>query len=342
MDNTDKFHKNIKRSISKGVKYLLKYRLNLIEEEKKQYRYDGGVTILMSYMQGHYGIEFGFDKNCNNLVKCAQDYMIDHSKPLFSQNDNENDLFDTNFLRDIYLQKNSQYPLNVYIQKMENYLQTGDDFITQIIPILDIFSQRQIRYLNVGLGLFGLMEKNYDKVKQNKSFKHLKRRISRELADIFNKRLNSDPYHIDPTKSYSLFLLHLLEEGDRVEEEEYRKFVISLIRNQNSMGQWIHSDSYDSVNQINNSLLTIFSIINLLNYYKRINNSESNENNMLTNDNNTIEGFQGGFLTQKNMDMIFSSKVCVNSLIETGALLFMIIVFGYFMLKLYLLKKNKA
>jgi hypothetical protein len=338
MDNSEKFEKNIKKSISKGVKYLLKYRLNLIEEQQKQPSYDGGVTILMSYMQGHYGIDFGFEKNCNNLVKCAQDYIIDHPRPMFNKNKKENDLFDTNFLRDIYLQKNNQYTLNVYIEKMEKYIQSGDGLITKLMPILDIFSQREIRYLNVGLALFGLMEKNYEKVKKNKGFLHLKKRICRELADIFNNTSNNDPHQLDTVKSYAIFLLHLLEEGQRVDDEDYKKFVVCLLRTQNSVGQWIHSDSYDSVNEINNSMLTIFSIINLLNYYKRITDSELTENTDNTDNtmkSNTIEGFEGGFLTQKNMDAIFASKVCTNTLVELGTLLFMIIIFIYLMIKLY-------
>ena len=39
------------------------------------------------------------------------------------------------------------------------------------------------------------------------------------------------------------------------------------------MGQWIHTDNYDSVNEINNTILTIFAVINLLNYYYKSNSS---------------------------------------------------------------------
>jgi hypothetical protein len=332
-----KIEKKITKGISKGVKYLLSYKLRIIEEETKNQTYDGGASILLNFIQGRYGIDMGNEKNCDNLVKCAQEYMIDHKKPLFSvYNKQQNDLFDTNFLRDIYLQKNNQFPLNVYIQKMEKYLQTGDGFISQIMPILDIFSQRQIRYLNVGLALFGLMEKNYQKVTQNKLFNHLKKRVSRELADIFNNKSNYDPLYLDTTKAYALFLLHLLEEDKRIDDEDYHKFIICLLKTQNSMGQWIHTDTYDSVNEVNNTILTIFAVVNLLNYYNIIKDKDKETEKDMS---NIVEGFEGGFLTQKNMDIMFASKICSSTLIELGVLLFMILVFGYLIVKLYRNKK---
>jgi hypothetical protein len=333
-DLNDRLAKKIKKSMSKSIKYLLDYQLRLSEEEKNKQIYDGGVSIMLNYIQGRYGFDLGFDKDCNNLVKCAQDYMITHPRPLFGYNKPSNDLFDTNFLRDIFLQKNNQYPLSQYIQKMEKYIQTGNGFINNILPILDIFSQRQIRYVNVGLGLFGLMEQNYEKVTHNKEFKHLKKRVCRELADIFNNKSNYDPLYLDTIKAYSAFLLHLLEEEDRIEEEDYKAFVICLLKTQNSIGNWIHSDNNDSVNEINNTMLTIFALINLLNYYKRI--TENVENTMESID--TIEGFEGGFLTQKNMDLIFSSKACWSTFFEIGVLIIMLIIFGYLMIRIYRVK----
>jgi hypothetical protein len=336
-NNDEKFKKGIRKAMSKGVKYLLKYRLNMLEEEKEKKIYDGGVTILMNYMQGKYGIDFNFDNSYDNLVNSAQNYMIDHKKPIFATNRKNNDLFDTNFLRDIYLQKYNQYTLNVYIQKMEKYISTGDGFLTQIIPILDIFNQRSIRYLNVGLALFGLMEKNYQKVMSNKHFLHLKKRISRELADIFNQvNSNSENHYLDHTKSYALLLLYLLEEKKRIDPEEHRKFILTLLRTQNSMGQWIYSDSYDSANEINNNILTIFSIINLLNYYKDITENESEQESNLEMKETVIEGFQGGFLTQNNMDKMFKEyRFCIGPLIEVGTLLLMIAIFIFLMIKIY-------
>ena len=122
-NNDEKFQKGIKKAISKGVKYLLKYRLSVIEEEREKKTYDGGATILMTYMQGHYGVDLQFNKVYNNLVKCAQNYMLDHKKPIFGKNNKYNDLFDTNFLRDIYLQKYNQYPLDVYMVIYEGHNQ---------------------------------------------------------------------------------------------------------------------------------------------------------------------------------------------------------------------------
>ena len=76
--------KKIKKGISKGVKYLQQYRLKVVDyEHRKKTVYDGGATILLSFMQGRYAVDFGFEKNCENLVKCAQDYSIDHQKSMF-------------------------------------------------------------------------------------------------------------------------------------------------------------------------------------------------------------------------------------------------------------------
>jgi hypothetical protein len=154
------------------------------------------------------------------------------------------------------------------------------------------------------------------------------------LADIFNNKSNYDPLYLDTIKAYSAFLLHLLEEEDRIEEEDYKAFVIYLLKTQNSIGNWIHSDNNDSVNEINNTMLTIFALINLLNYYKRI--TENVENTMESID--TIEGFEGGFLTQKNMDLIFSSKACWSTFFEIGVLIIMLIIFGYLMIRIYRVK----
>ena len=341
--------KKIKKSISRGIKYLLNYRLRMVEEEKKKSVYDGGATILLSYLQGRYGIELGFEGNCDNLVKCSQNYMIDHPKPLFGYSNQENDLFDTNFLRDIYLQQYNQFPVAQYIEKMEKYIQTGDGFISQLIPVLDIFSQRQIRYLNVGLALFGLMEKNYDKVITNKGFKHLKKRVTAELLDIFHNKSNYDPIYLDTTKSYALFLLHLLREDDKIDEEDELKFLGCLLKTQNGMGHWIHTDTFDSVNEVNNTILTIFSVVNLLYYYNKLTDNTDNTDNIDTSSENgikknkninktnfdMIEGFEGGFLTQKNMDNIFNSKMCVSSLIQVGFLVILMAIFAYFMIRIY-------
>jgi hypothetical protein len=326
-----KLLKRIKKSISQGVKHLRDYRMRILKEEEKKQVYDGGASILLSYIQGKYAIDLGFEKNCDNLVKCAQDYIITHPKPLLNYNKSENDLFDTNFLREIFLQKSNQYPLRIYIQKMETYLQNGNGFINQILPILDIFSQRQVRYVNVGLGLFGLMEQNYEKTTANKEFRHLKKRVARELADIFHNKSNYDPLYLDTVKAYSLFLLHLLEEEDRIDEDDYKKFSVCLMRTQNSIGNWIHSNNYDSVNEINNTILTIFAVINLLNYYKKLSDSMTE----IENQTNVIEGFQGGFLTQKNMDIILSTKICFSTFIEAIILLFMIIIFLFLLVKIY-------
>lgn len=337
--------KKVKKGISKGVKYLREYRLKIIQQEKKKGSlYDGGATILLSYLQGKYGIEFEFEKNCSNLVKCAQYYSIDHHKPIFSYTNETTDIFETNFLRDIYLQKYNKYPLKNMIQKMEQYLQSGNGIINQIMPILGITSQRQVRYLNVGLGLFGLMEKNAEKVSADKYFIHLKKRVCRELADIFNNTNNYDPLYLDMVKAYSLFLLYSLGENNRIDEAAYKNFIVCLLKSQNSMGQWIHTDNYDSVNEINNTILTIFAVINLLNYYAENQNNDSendtenendNENDTKKND-NMIEGFAGGFLTPENMDnLFFNNKVCIGSIIEIILLLCMIAFTAYICLRIY-------
>jgi len=340
MDHSDK---KIKKTLARGIKYLRQYRLKTLEfEEKNKAVYDGGATILLSYLQGKYAVDLGFKDNCGNLVKCSQKYMVSHPRNTFYANQ-EIDLFETNFLTDIYLQKYRQYKLEEYIKKMEHYLQTGGGFINQLMPVLDIFSQRQTRYLNVGLGLFGLIEKN-SKAEDNKQFKHLKKRIARELADIFNNNSKYDELYLDAVKSYALLLLHLLNEEDRIDEESLKRYISCLLRTQNSLGHWINSDNYDAVNEVNNTLLTIFSVVNLLNYYNKYysnqsdyenENDNNNDNNNNNDSKNTIEGFQGGFLTPRNLDAMKSSKICMTTIIEIIIMIFLIIIMGYLTVKYY-------
>jgi hypothetical protein len=342
MENKELLEKKIKKAISRGIKYLLNYRLRIIDEEKNKNVYDGGASILLSYLQGRYGIELGFEENCNNLVKCASNYMIEHPRPLFGYDYQENDLFNTNFLKDIYVQQYNQFPISQYIEKMEKYLQSGDGYISQLMPILDIFSQRQTRYLNVGLGLFGLMEKNYDKTTSHKGFKHLKKRVCKELLDIFHNKSNYDPIYLDTTKSYALFLLHLLGEDDKLDEDDELRFLGCLIKTQNGLGHWIHTDTFDNVNEINNTILTIFSVVNLLYYYNKLTdmNPNSNPNNNINNKNKKDfeileEGFQGGFLTQNNLDNIFYGKMCRTSILEIFLLVILMMIFVFVMIKIY-------
>jgi hypothetical protein len=365
----------IKKSIAKGIKYLRKYRLKVIEHEnKKSNLYDGGVSILLSYLQSQYAIEFGFDINCGNLVKCAQEYSINHYKPIFNYDTRYTDLFETNFLKDIYLQKYTKYTTKSIIQKMEQYLQSGGgNIVSQIMPLLGLTNQRDMRYTNVGLGLVGLMQKNPDKILNNKYFQHLKKRVARELADIINNSNSSDNLYLNVsiTKSYSLFLLYLLGEEKRIDEDTHNKFVISLLKSQNSNGEWIYSDITDTSNEINNALITIFSIVNLLNYFNKHNNDlsyneeqekenteeenteEENKNEDEINlssekkDNNDnkeeqkeemIEGFSyaGGVLTPKNIDkMLSQEKRCIGSIFEVSILLCIVAGGVYILLHLY-------
>ncbi len=342
--------KKIKKGISRGVKYLREYRLKMVEEQRKQgIKYDGGVTILLAFIEGKYGIPLGFKKKYNTLVKCGQNYSIIAPKPIFVYEEQENDLFETNFLRDIFLQNSNQYTLNNYISKMEKYLQGGDGLISQLIPILDIFSQRHIRYLNVGLGLFGLMEKKREKVLADKSFLHLKKRVATELVNIFLNKSNYDDLYLDTSKAYSLLLLHLLEEESRIEDTDHDKFINCMLKNQSSFGNWIHTDTYDKTNEINNMILTIFCVINLLHYYKKITTEKENKEqtlekfenpDMIQSQSHQIEGFisglgGGGMLTPTNIDNIFSVKGCMGSTIEIILLIACLIVAAFIMFKIY-------
>jgi hypothetical protein len=275
-------------------------------------------------------------------------------------------------LRDIYLQKYTKYTIKDIIQKMEQYLQSGRGLINQLMPLLGLSEQREIRYLNVGLGLVGLIMKSPEKILNNKYFQHLKKRVSRELADIVNNK-DIDPLYISITKSYALFLLKLLNEDNRIDDDTLHKFIASLLKTQNSTGEWIYSDIYDSVNEINNTILTIFTISNLLNYYNRFYNPENQEienqeieneefenedkdeknidynNNTNTNKNmnknkmknkQTVEeGFAGGFLTPDNMDNLFNkNKMCLGNIIEMSALL--VVITGTIFAMFYLYKKS--
>ena len=368
MINKMNIEKAIKKSIVKGIKYLRKYKLKLIEHENKKGNvYDGGATILLSYLQSQYGIDFDFEDNCSNLVKCAQIYSINHHKPIFNFEEQHTDLFETNFLRDIYLQKYTKYTIKGIIQKMEQYLQSGGNIINHIMPLLGFSNQREMRYTNVGLGLVGLMDKNPEKIMNNKYYLHLKKRVARELADIFNKK--EIETSISMTKAYSLFLLHLLDEEKRIDEEMHNQFIVTLIKSQNSGGEWTYSDiTNDKINEINNTILTIFSVVNLLNKLKNEllddeeednekednekednekeidnekedNEKEIEEKNIDDNSKEMIEGFSyaGGVLTPNNFDNIFKgeNKKCIGSIIEVSLLLCMIAGTVYALLHLY-------
>ena len=96
----------------------------MIEEEyKKGPGYDGGASILLSYLHGRFAIDFGFEQNCGNLVKCSREYILTHPTPVLSfYSKQQNDLFETNFLRDIYFNDYNNIPIHNHIEKMEKYI----------------------------------------------------------------------------------------------------------------------------------------------------------------------------------------------------------------------------
>lgn len=334
--------KKIKKSISKAVKYLRKYRLRLMEIERKDKVDDGGVSIIMSYLQGRFGIDFGFKENCRNLYKCARKYRINHPKSLFDNNviDQDEDLFSTNFLQDIYFQKTNQYPLDVYLDKLERYLMTGDGYFSQLLPIMDIFSQKKVRTLNVALALFGLQEKRPDKTSDNHRFNTMKKNVIDELVKIFDNDAGYDPYYLDTVKAYSLVLMIFFDKSKLIKGKDHTKFINCLIKNQASNGQWYHADNYDSVSEINNLIITVLALTVLLDYYENkaefIEQKKENkkENPKQENKQNIEEGFQGGFLTPRNMDQMWGSP-CASSMIELIGLIIILILGIYLGVKFY-------
>jgi hypothetical protein len=337
--------KKVKKAIGKSIKYLRKYRLEVIDNEKKEKVNDSGVSILMSYFQGYYGIDLGFDKDCNNLYKCAIEYHNSHPKSILDFSEKEEELFSTDFLKDIYFQKNSKYPIDVYCNKLEKYLMEGSFVIsklTNLIPILDIFSQRRIKYLNVGLALIGLSHKRPLKVKESSCFKKLKKKVVIELINIFKQNSDNNPYNLDVIKGYALLLIALLDSIEKINKNDYQKFLIKLINNQGTQGDWIHSDYKDGNSQISNLLTTIFSLGTLLEYLNLYMIASHSEIRPIENQKNkksqVVEGFLGfgggGFLTQKNMDNMWSSP-CLGTSIETVIFILLLIIAGYIFIKLY-------
>jgi hypothetical protein len=344
-DIDKKIEKKVKKSINKSIKYLRKYRLDVIDKEKKEKVDDGGVSILLSYFQGHYGIDLGFEQDCDNLYKCAIMYQNSHPKSILDFGEKEEELFSTDFLQDIYFQKNNKYPIDIYCEKLEKYL-TESNFVisklTNLIPILDIFSQRRIKYLNVGLALIGLYHKRPSKTKDNNSYKKLKKKVVHELINIFKENSDNNPYNLDVLKSYTLLLIASLDSIEKINKNTYQKFLIKLVNNQGINGEWIHSDYKDGNGQISNLLLTIFSLGTLLEYlnlYMIGSHSEIRPVENIKNKNpKVIEGFMGfgggGFLTQKNMDNMWSSP-CLWSSIEMIVFIILILIAGFIFIKMY-------
>lgn len=344
-DNKEKIEKKIKKAIIRSIKYLRKYRLEVMDREKTEGVNDGGVSIMLAYFQGHYGINFGYEDDCHNLYQCARNFQEDHPRSIlnFKQKKN-NELFSNEFLKDIFFQKKNKYPIEIYVRKLEKQLNGPDSFLSQLsnlIPGLDLFNQPQTKYINVALALFGLAEKKHDKALMNKSYKKLKRKVVNELVKIFRNDPNYDSYYFDTLKSYSLVLIALLGNLSKINSADHLRFIVRLIKNQSIDGSWVHSDLKDGNDQINNLLLTIFSLGTLLEYTNtNMIRSHSSITNikLKQNTNNLTEGFMGfgggGFLTQKNMDNMWGSP-CIGSSIEIIALIAIIIIGIYIFIKLY-------
>jgi hypothetical protein len=338
-----KLEKKVKKAISKSIKYLRKYHLDVLDMEKKERVNDSGVSIMLSYLQGYYGINLGFEQDCNNLYKCAMEYQNNHPRSILDFSENEDELFSTEFLKDIYFQKNNKYPIDVYCNKLEKYLLEGS-FVTStlsnLIPILDLFSQRRIKYLNVGLALIGLSHKRPSKIEGSSSYKKLKKKVIYELINIFKENSNNNPYNLDAVKSYSLLLIALLGNIEKINKRDYQKFLVVLLKTQGINGEWIHSDYKDGNSQITNLLLTIFSLGTLLEYLNLYMIRSSSEIRPIQNlkKKEVVEGFLGfgggGFLTQRNMDNMWGSP-CLGSSIEMVIFIGLLIISGYIFMKAY-------
>jgi len=340
--------KKIKKSIAKSIKYLRQYRLEVMDREKTEMVNDGGVSIMLAYFQGHYGVNLGYEEDCHNLYRCAMNFREDHPKSMLDFKKDDDELFSNEFLKDIFFQKRNKYPTEVYVRKLETHLNQGNAFLSRLsslIPILDGFGQHQIKYLNVGLALFGLMEKNPQKVLKNKSYQKLKKKVTRELIKIFKDDTNYDPYHLDTAKSYTLVLIALLGSLSKVNQADHLRFVVRLVKNQSVGGSWVHSDSQDGTDQINNLLLTIFSLGTLLEYtntnmirsHSSVDKTKTVKERKVSSQKQLTEGFMGfgggGFLTQKNMDNMWGAP-CIGSSIEIIGLLALLIIAGYIFMKL--------
>lgn len=355
LSQEEKLEKKIKKTIIRGVKYLRKYRLEIIDQEAKEKFDDKGISIMLAYFQGRYGVELGYEEDCHNLYKCTQKYLKTHPRNIFNFKREKNHLFSTDFLEDIYFQKHNKFPTQKYIEYLEKYLNKGNSFmshLSNLMPVLDLFSQRKVKYLNVALALFGLAEKKPLKVLKNHSYQKLKKKVVYELIKIFNNETDHDPYYLDSIRSYALLLIAFLGDLDKVEKSDYLRFIKRLIRNQSVSGHWVHADLKDGTDQTSNLLLTIFSLGTLLEYINldmiRSHSRDDSKSNLKSQKEKSQkgknqtkdleEGFMGfgggGFMTQSNLDNMWDTP-CMGSLIELMSLLVIIVIAIYIFVKMY-------
>lgn len=314
----------LKKSIANATKYLRNYRKHYISQNRSYNTYDGGVSMLLLFFQNHYHLDFKFrgsDYKDIKLTKITQKLSKKHNISWYQTREDE-DIFSTEFLQEIYFQDKLRYKSLEYQTQLEKYLKSGYfNKMSHLMPILDIFSQNQIKTVNVALGLYGLIDRGY------KIRPEFKKEVTDQLIAIFENQREYDPQYLDLIKVYSLYLLYLLKEDSRINIKDLNSFMGCLIKHQASNGQWIHSTNFDQVRERDNTIMTVFALGILLEYYQSIqqlgdnyqrnkrlsknksNNKENNKENNITNTSNDEPSFWTSYL-DKALDQ--AGKLVIN------------------------------
>lgn len=254
----------IKKTIAKGTKYLRLYREHYLSQYKTYNTYDGGVSMFLLFFQNHYDLDFKFKEKDFQLTKITQKMHSRHKAAWFQTSEDE-DIFGTPFLEDIYFQKKLRYKGSEYQIQLEKYLKSGYlNKISHMMPILDIFSQNQIKYINVALAIYGLEDRGY------KISKEFRNETAKGLVAIFENQKEYDEQYLDLVKIFALYLLYLLKEDQLIDIKAINHFLKCLSKHQASNGQWIHSSNFDQVRERDNTIMSTFALGIFLEYYRSI------------------------------------------------------------------------
>jgi len=276
----------LKKSIANGTKYLRNYRKHYISQHKTYDTYDGGVSMFLLFFQNYYGVDFNFngsDYKDTRLTKITYKLSQKHKNSWYQTSEDE-DIFSTDFLQEIYFQNKLRYKSLEYQSQLEKYLKSGYfNKMSHLMPILDIFSQNQIKSVNVGLAIYGLIERGY------KIRPEFKKEVVQQLIAIFENKREYDPQYLDLIKVYSLYIIYLLKEDKLIDIKDINSFIECLIKHQASNGQWIHSSNFDQVRERDNTIMSMFALGILLEYYQSIKKLGHNYQKNKTLNNKQIE-----------------------------------------------------
>lgn len=274
----------VKRGIARGIKFLRLYRKNYLDQPKE--KYDGGITMMLLFLQNNYGPDFVFDEKCVKLTTCTRELYEKYPSSWFD--DDEDDVFDLPSLKEIYFLKAENQKIDKYLDRFEKLsAQNYVDQMAKMIPILDMFNNSTTKVLQTALGVYGIGERWSDKAKTHKRYQEFKKRIISRLVKIIERDKEYNIKFLDPFKIMALYLLYLLEAHKQIKNIGINNLVTYLLKQQSTNGEWMTSDEMKG-NEKNNVLITIFALGTLFEYYHQIelgNYSEPAEKTSQSNNN---------------------------------------------------------